>query len=135
MDWRTDKENRIAVIPLHECGLERARIYLLKPLSITLDLVYRTVTLFLDTGGLNDRKISGRSRVVRAPQLIFAVCQELPEILSENHKIVAREILFVDGIIFTAEETFNKQNDRIYAWSSKEARKVARRIERGSVMV
>ena len=34
MDW-ADKENRIAVIALHKCGIERARIFeLLKPLNI-----------------------------------------------------------------------------------------------------
>ena len=31
---------------------------------------------------------------------------------------------------FTVEETFNKQNDRVYAWSSKEACKLVPRIER-----
>ena len=30
-----------------------------------------------------------------------------------------KEILFTDENIFTVEETFNKQNDTVYAWSSK----------------
>ena len=34
-----------------------------------------------------------------------------------------------DEKIFTAEETFSKQNDRVYAQSSKEARKLVPRIE------
>ena len=35
MEW-TDKENRIAVIALHKCGIERAHIFeLLKLLNIT----------------------------------------------------------------------------------------------------
>lgn len=50
-----------------------------------------------------------------------------------------KEILFTDEKIFTVEETFNKQNDRVYAQSSKEARELVPRIERGhypaSVMV
>ena len=32
-----------------------------------------------------------------------------------------KEILFTDEKICTVEETFNKQNDRVYVWSSKEA--------------
>ena len=31
-----------------------------------------------------------------------------------------KEILFTDEKIFTVEETFNKQNDRVYTWSSKD---------------
>ena len=43
MEW-TDKQNRIAVIALHKCGIERAGIFeLLKPLNITRVFVYRTV--------------------------------------------------------------------------------------------
>ena len=37
-----DKENRIAAIALHKCGIERARIFgLLKPLHIARVFVYR----------------------------------------------------------------------------------------------
>ena len=45
----------------------------------------------------------------------------------ENYK----ETLFTDEKFFTVEETFNKQNDRVYARSSKEARKLVPRIEWG----
>ena len=49
MEW-TDKENRIAIIARHKCGIERARIFeLLKLLNIARVFVYRTVKLFLDT--------------------------------------------------------------------------------------
>lgn len=41
-----------------------------------------------------------------------------------------KEILFSDEKIFTVEQTFNRQNDRVYAHSSKEASAVAPRIER-----
>ena len=57
----TDKENRGAVIALHKCGVERAHIFeLLKPLNITRIFVYRTLKLFLVTGGvgLSDRRRS-----------------------------------------------------------------------------
>lgn len=50
-----------------------------------------------------------------------------------------KKILFTDEKIFTVEESFNKQNDRVYARSSKEASELVPRIERGhypaSVMV
>lgn len=50
-----------------------------------------------------------------------------------------RKILFTDEKIFTVEEKLNKQNDRVYATSSKEAAKAAKKVERGhhpsSVMV
>ena len=45
---RTDTENRITVIALHKCGIERARTFeLLKPLNIMRIFVYRTVKKFL----------------------------------------------------------------------------------------
>lgn len=50
-----------------------------------------------------------------------------------------RNILFTDAKIFTVEEKFNKQNDRVYAHSSKEASEKIARVERGhfpaSVMI
>ena len=47
MEW-TDKENHVAVIAIHKCGIERARIFeLLKPLNITCVFVYRAVSCFL----------------------------------------------------------------------------------------
>ena len=50
-----------------------------------------------------------------------------------------RSILFMDEKIFTIEESFNQQNDRVYASSSREPRKVATRVQRAhhpsSVMV
>ncbi len=36
---------------------------------------------------------------------------------------VHRKILFTDETIFSVEESFNKQNDRVYAQSSEDARK------------
>ncbi len=50
-----------------------------------------------------------------------------------------RQILFSDEKIFTIEEKINRQNERVYAHSSKEAGAKVRRVERGhypsSVMV
>jgi hypothetical protein len=50
-----------------------------------------------------------------------------------------RRILFTDEKIFTVEEKFNRQNDRVYARSSKEAAEKIPKVERGhhpaSIMV
>ena len=50
-----------------------------------------------------------------------------------------KEILFTDEKMFTVEETFNEQNNRVYARLSKKAHKLVLGIERGnysaSVMV
>nr|AEO90418.1 putative MhmaT1 transposase [Misgolas hubbardi] len=55
---------------------------------------------------------------------------------AHNHH---RQILFSDEKIFTIEESFNSQNDRVYASTSQEAQDIAPRIMRGhypaSVMV
>jgi hypothetical protein len=42
-----------------------------------------------------------------------------------------KEILFTDANSFTVEESFNKQNNRVYARSFKEARELVPRIELG----
>lgn len=50
-----------------------------------------------------------------------------------------RRILFTDEKIFTVEESFNKQNDRVYALSSRQASELVPKVQRGhhpaSVMV
>ena len=50
-----------------------------------------------------------------------------------------QNILFTDDKIFTIEESFNYWNDRVYAWSSREASEIVPKDERGhhpsSVMV
>ena len=73
MEW-TDKDNCIAIIPLHKCGIERAHIFeFLKPLNITRVFVFRTVELFLDRGGVSDHKRSRQHRMVRTPKVINAI--------------------------------------------------------------
>lgn len=92
MEW-TDKENRVAVVALHKCGIERARIFeLLKPLNITRVFAYRTVKLFLDTGGVSDRKRSGRPRVSRTPQVINAVRSRIKGNPVQKQKIMSRKM-------------------------------------------
>ena len=81
MEW-ADKENRIAVIALHKCRIERAHIFeLLKPMFLCIILL-----LFLDTGGGCGRKRSGRPRMVHTPQVNNTVRSRNTEILCENKK-------------------------------------------------
>ena len=44
--------------------------------------------------------------------------KKIKTLLSLHSKECYKEILFTDEKIVTVEETFNKQNNRIYAWSS-----------------
>jgi hypothetical protein len=88
-----EKENRVAVIVLHKCGIERARIFeLLKPLTIMRVFVYRTVKLFLDTGGLNDRKRFGWPRMVHMLQVINVVRPRINQNPVRKQRIMAREM-------------------------------------------
>jgi hypothetical protein len=50
-------------------------------------------------------------------------------------KELYEEIFLTDEKMFSMEETSNKQNDRVYAWSSKEAHKLVPRIKPASVVV
>lgn len=60
-------------------------------------------------------------------------------LLKEHANGSYRNILFTDEKIFTVEEKFNRQNDRVYARNSQEAAKKIQKVERGhhpaSVMV
>lgn len=194
MEW-TDKENRIAVIALYKCGMEKKKILsTLQPLEISRSFVYRAIKLFTETGDVNDRHRSGRPRSVRTPQVIKAVEARIRRNPLRKQKILAREmdvnpksisriikkdlglgaykrqtgqllnaklkahrkekskvllsqyadekykkILFTDEKIFTVEEKFNKQNDRVYARSSQDASELVPRVQKGhhpaSVMV
>ena len=40
-----------------------------------------------------------------------------------------KQIFFTDEKMFTVEETFNKQNNRVYAWASKEACELVPRVK------
>ena len=54
---RTDKEKHFTVIALQKYRIERARIFqLLKLLNITRVFVYHIVKLFMDMGGVSERK-------------------------------------------------------------------------------
>ena len=89
-----DKENRIAVIALHKCRIERICIFqLLNPLNNVHVFVYRTGKLFLDTGRLSGHEDpAGPSHGSYATSLLMLLGQESNEILSKNKKIGAWEM-------------------------------------------
>lgn len=92
MEWST-KENRIAVIALHKCGMEKKKIFnTLKPLKINLRFVYRAIKLFEDTGDINDHERSGRPRIVRTPRAIAAVRSRLNRNPVRKQKILSQEM-------------------------------------------
>ena len=73
MEW-TDKENHIAVFALHKCEIEKAHIFLVtKTAEYYAWFVYRTVKLFLDTGGVSNHKRSSWPRLVHTSQVINTV--------------------------------------------------------------
>ena len=84
----------------------------------------------MDTGGVSDRKRSGRPRVVRTPQVINAVRSRINRNRKKKIKtpvaVTLRSVTNKSSLQMkkknTVEETFNKRNDRVYARSSKEAR-------------
>lgn len=61
------------------------------------------------------------------------------KLLSRYGQKKYQKILFTDEKIFTVEESYNKQNDKVYARSSKEASAIIGKVQRGhhpaSVMV
>ena len=107
MEW-TDKGNRIAVIALHKCGIERARIFEL-PESLNI-FVYRTVNLFLDTGRISNRKRSGRPRMVRTPQVIAAVRSRI------NRNLVRKKKNHDSGNGYCAENHEWHYQTRLGTW-------------------
>lgn len=194
MEWG-QREDRVAVIALHNCGHSPSTIFkLLQNLGISLRLVHRTIKRWRDEHSIDDGKRSGRPRTVCTPAAIKAVRSRLHRNPVRKQKIMAlqmtlkrssiktiinrdlklrayrrkkghllnnrlknlrrlrsrvllerygenehRNILFSDEKIFTIEETFNKQNDKVYARSSEQASQIAPRVIRGhhpsSVMV
>ncbi|XP_045456525.1 uncharacterized protein LOC123666478 [Melitaea cinxia] len=148
------KENRVAVnAALHKVGMEPSIIFqTLQKLGISRMFVYRTNNRYSITSSVEDQKRSGRPRVVRTTKAVNAVKARIrrnpikkQKILSREMKIPARlcrrvdrskrllsryaverhrNILFTDVKIFMIEEHYNKQNDTVYADSSKEAAQV-----------
>ncbi len=73
------------------------------------------------------------------PNLMEQRAQKSKALLKRYAHNKHRSILFTDEKMFTIEEVFNRQNDRIYACDAKTARAIAPRVQRGhypaSVMV
>lgn len=80
----------------------------------------------------------GTCHMLTIPQKIARV-KKCRSLLKRYGKKKVERILFTDEKIFTVEESFNKQNDRIYARSVKDIPQCQRKVKRthhpGSVMV
>jgi len=77
MEWGF-KETRVAVRVLHKCGKSDYQIfYLLKPLKITQNLVYRAIKRCKELWGVEDRARSGRLRCVRTKFAIKTVRERI----------------------------------------------------------
>ena len=82
------------------------------------------------------RRGTGHYLDARLKKLRVLKCRRLLQRYAQNGH---RRILFTDEKIFTIEESFNRQNDRVYASTSQEARKQVPKVQRAhhpsSVMV
>ena len=92
--------------------------------------------LFEDLGLRAYRRGIGHYLDARLKELRVLKCRRLLQRYAQNGH---RNILFTDEKIFTIEESFNVQNDRVYASSSREARNKVPKVQRAhhpsSVMV
>lgn len=107
-------------------------------MSRELNISKRTMSRILseDLGLKAYRRSTGHFLTPRLMQQRELKCRRLLQRYANNGH---RRILFTDEKIFNIEESFNRQNDRVYASSSREAREKAPKIQRGhhpsSVMV
>jgi len=77
MEWGF-KENRVAVIALHECEKSDSQIFkLLKPLKISRNFVYREIKRYKEFWGDEDRARSGCLKSVRAEAAIKTVRERI----------------------------------------------------------
>jgi hypothetical protein len=92
MEWGF-KENRVNVIALRKCRKLDSQIFkLLKPLKISRNFVYRTIKLYKDLWGFEDRARSGRLKSVRAEAAIKTVRERIRRNPLWKQKIVSREL-------------------------------------------
>lgn len=82
------------------------------------------------------RRCTGHLLTPRLKQIRLERCKKLLQWHASNGH---ENILFTDEKNFTVEEVFNKQNDKVYARTSEEAKTIVPRVQRGhhptSVMV
>lgn len=74
------------------------------------------------------RRSTGQRLIENLRQIRAIGVKKLLQKYAENGY---RQILFTDEKIFTVEEKFNRQNDKVYAHSSREAAEKIQRAERG----
>lgn len=109
-----------------------------KIMSRELDISTRSMSRLIrdDLNMKAFRRSTGHLLTPNLKQIRLERCKRLLHWHADNGH---ENILFTDEKIFTVEEVFNKQNDKIYARTSKEAKNTVPRVQRGhhpaSVMV
>ncbi len=61
---------------------------------------------------------------------MMSLTQKIKKAVPRLQKNLFKKILFVDKKIFTGEQKFNKQNDKVYAQTFHEAKVKALRIQK-----
>lgn len=119
-----------AVIKAVKARIQRNPQRKQKMLALQMGLSRSTVKRVLneDLGLRAYRKKTGHRLNARLMNLRLKRCRAL---LKQYAGKKCREILFSDEKIFTVEESYNKQNDKVYAHSSEEASNRIPRVQRG----
>ncbi len=119
-----------AVIKAVKARIQRNPKRKQKLLALQMGLSRTTVKRVLneDLGLRAYRRKTGHRLNARLMDLRLKRCRAL---LKRYAGKKYREILFSDEKIFTVEESYNKQNDKVYAHSSEEASNRIPRVQRG----
>ncbi|RVE40705.1 hypothetical protein evm_014646, partial [Chilo suppressalis] len=119
-----------AVIKAVKARIQRNPKRKQKLLALQMGLSRTTVKRLLneDLGLRAYRRKTGHRLNARVIDLRLKRCRVL---LKRYAGKIYREILFSDEKIFTVEESYNKQNDKLYVHSSKEASNRIPRVQRG----
>ncbi|KAA5621435.1 helix-turn-helix domain-containing protein [Pseudomonas aeruginosa] len=119
-----------AVIKAVKARIQRNPKRKQKLLALQMGLSRTTVKRVLneDLGLRAYRRKTGHRLNARLMDLRLKRCRAL---LKRYAGKKYREILFSDEQIFTVEESYNKQNDKVYAHSSEEASNRIPRVQRG----
>lgn len=118
--------------------IRRNPLRIQKIMSRELDISRRTMSRIIrdDLSMKAYRRSTGHLLTPRLKDIRKTRCQRLLQWHATNGH---ENILFTDEKIFTVEEKFNRQNDKVYAHTSSEAREKVPKVQRGhhpaSVMV
>ena len=91
MEWG-EREDSVAEVALYKRGKTPKEIFnLLKPLNMTIRLIYRAIKRFRENSTIGDRVRPGRPRSSRTPGVIKAVQKRIRRNPLRKQKIMSRE--------------------------------------------